>query len=63
MALKDIREERQLSQEELAKLSNVNQQTISRIENGVNVRFNTLIKLSEALDVSIDSLIKKREPK
>lgn len=40
-----------MSQEELRKKANVSRTTISRIENGLNIELDNLIKIAEALDV------------
>lgn len=54
--LKQIREEKGLSQIELAEKSGVSRVTISMLETGTqkNTTANTLLRLSEALDVTID---------
>lgn len=58
LCLKDKREEKRLTQEELAAKSGVTRQTICSIETDVNYNptFNTLMKLSEALDCTIEEL-------
>lgn len=58
--LKKVREEKGLSQTELAKISGVGRVTINRIENGElqETTSGTLIKLAKALDSTIDSLIR-----
>lgn len=60
--LKEIREKRNLTQDELAELSGVRQSTISNIELGhtVNPGLDTLQKLSKALGVSLDELTEKK---
>ena len=57
--LREIREERKMTQEELERKSGVSRQTISAIENGRmgNVMVGTLMALANALDTTIDSLI------
>lgn len=56
--LKEVREEKRLTQEELAAKSGVSRQTIVAIETDptYNTTFNTLVKLSDALETPIDSL-------
>lgn len=56
--LREIREERKMTQEELERKSGVSRQTISAIENGRmgNVMVGTLMALANALDTTIDSL-------
>ena len=56
--LKEAREEKRLTQEELAKKSGISRQTIVAIENdnGYNTTFNTLVKLADALETTIDKI-------
>ncbi|MBO7664072.1 MAG: helix-turn-helix transcriptional regulator [Clostridia bacterium] len=56
--LREIREERKMTQEELERKSGVSRQTISAIENDRmgNVMVGTLMALANALDTTIDSL-------
>lgn len=56
--LREIREKRKMTQEELERKSGVSRQTISAIENGRmgNVMVGTLMALANALDTTIDSL-------
>ena len=58
--LRKIRESRGLSQEKLARLADVANNTIIKIEAGKNHNptLNTLKKIVKALGVSIDELIK-----
>jgi len=57
--LKKIREEKGLSQDRLAKLADVANNTIIKIEQGENVNptLDTLKKIAKALDVKVDNLI------
>ena len=50
----EVRREQNLSQAELANRAHVTQQQLSRIENGMNFNIKTLLKLCDALDLSID---------
>jgi HTH-type transcriptional regulator/antitoxin HipB len=50
----EARREQNLSQAELANRAHVTQQQLSRIENGMNFNIKTLLKLCDALDLSID---------
>ena len=50
----EARREQNLSQEELANRAHITQQQLSRIENGMNFNIKTLLKLCDALDLSID---------
>lgn len=56
--LKEMREEKKITQEELEKLSGVSRQTISAIENndGYQAKVGTLMALAKALDTTVDNL-------
>ena len=56
--LREIREERKMTQEELEEKSGVSRQTISAIENNrvKNVMGGTLLSLANALGTTIDNL-------
>ena len=58
--LRKLREAKGLSQEKLARLSDVANNTIIKIEGGKNQNptLITLKKISKALEVSVDDLIK-----
>ena len=58
--LRKLRETKGLSQEKLARLSDVANNTIIKIEGGKNQNptLDTLKKISKALEVSVDDLIK-----
>lgn len=58
--LRKFREEKELSQEKLARLADVANNTIIKIEAGKNKNptLDTLKKIANALDVSVDELIK-----
>jgi transcriptional regulator with XRE-family HTH domain len=51
--LKELREERGISQEKLSELSGISRTTLSKIENNeeVNVNTRTIAKLAEVFDV------------
>lgn len=57
--LKKLREKQGLSQDRLAKLADVANNTIIKIEQGKNINptLDTLRKIAKALDVSVDELI------
>ena len=57
--LKKLREKQGLSQDRLAKLADVANNTIIKIEQGENINptLDTLRKIAKALDVSVDELI------
>ena len=56
--LKEIREQKGLTQEELEKVSGVSRQTISAIENNndYQAKTGTLLSLAKALETTIDKL-------
>ena len=57
--LKKLREKKGLSQDQLAKLADVANNTIIKIEQGMNENptLDTLKKIAKALDISVDKLI------
>jgi len=57
--LKKLREKKGLSQDRLAKLADVANNTIIKIEQGENINptLDTLKKMAKALEVSVDELI------
>lgn len=57
--VKQLRAKKKLSQEKLARLSDVSYNTIVKIENNAtkNPGVKTLSKIAKALDVSVDRLI------
>ena len=56
--IKEIREDKKITQEQLEKKSGISRQTISAIENNRmgNVKVGTLLALANALDTTIDIL-------
>ena len=55
--LKDIREDKNFTQNDIAKILNMKQQQYSRYENGINeIPFEHIIKLAQFYNVSIDYL-------
>lgn len=62
--IKDLREDRDLSQMALAELLSVNQATYSRYESGgLNIPNISLIKLADSYEVSIDYLLGRTNDK
>lgn len=58
MRLKDIREDMDVTQSELAKILHIKQNTYSQYENGQrSVPIDTLIKLSEYFNTSTDYIL------
>lgn len=58
LRIRELRQKLSLSQSALADRSGVPQTTISAIENGTQPKANTLAKLSQALNVSMEDLLK-----
>lgn len=56
--IKEVREARRMSQEELSKKSGVSRGTISALENGLarNTTSKTLLKIAKALDTTVDQI-------
>lgn len=56
--IKEVREAKKLTQEELAEKSGVSRGTISALENGTvrTTTTKTLIRLAQALDTSVDRI-------
>lgn len=56
--IKEIRESKHMTQDELAQKSGISRVTISAMENGAerNTTSRTLVKLAEALGVTIDQI-------
>lgn len=64
LKIRQLRERKGVGLRELARLSGVGLATLSRIESGEgNPRLNTLIRLAEVLDVSIQELFEKHSRK
>ncbi len=60
--LKNIREDRDIKQKEIAAMLNVSQNTYSQYETGViSLTAEVLIKLSDFYDVSIDYLLDRTD--
>lgn len=58
LRLKDLREDRDLKQEEVAKYLNISQTNYSKYELGkINIPISSLIKLSEFFNTSVDYLL------
>ena len=59
LRIRQIRSERNLTQEELAEKADTDHTVISRIEGGRNLTVETLIKIANALDISTDYLLEE----
>ena len=57
--LKQIREQQNLTQEELSEKSGISVRTIQRIESGTEPKGHTLKTLSKTLEISVDDLLNK----
>lgn len=56
--IRDLREDKDLKQKDIAKLLNISQQQYSRIETGTNeIKIDGLIKLATIYDVSTDYIL------
>lgn len=60
--LREWRQRRLLTQEELAKKAGIGTVTVARIEGGQGARISTLRKLAAALDITADQLLGEDEP-
>ena len=59
--IRNLREDRDLSQKDLAAMLNVSQNTYSQYETGViELTASTLIKLADFYDVSVDYLLGRK---
>ena len=58
-AIKQTRKQQNLTQEELGRMVGVQKAQISRIENGKNLTFGTVLKLFKAMKVSVNLDIDK----
>lgn len=58
LKIKEVREAKGMTQEELAARANVSRQTISALENGTerSVLSKTLCAIAEALDTTVDKI-------
>ncbi len=60
--IKKLRKQKQLSQDRLARLADIPYNTLVKIESGKsnNPTFETLLKLANALKISIDELVGRK---
>lgn len=60
--IRDLRVERELSQEKLAELGDFERSYISKVENGIRaIQFRTVIRFAEAFDIQPSELVRKFE--
>jgi len=59
--IRELRKDRKLSQEKLARLADVSYNTIVKIESGEskNPTIRTMAGIAKALDISLDELVKE----
>lgn len=61
--IKELREDRDISQDIIARLLDTSQQQISRYEKGTEMPYNCLIKIADFYNVSIDYLLERTNKK
>lgn len=62
LAIRELRNSSNLSQEKLAELSGLHRTYVSDIERGSrNITLNSLSKIADALQISLSELVKKAE--
>ena len=62
MRLKDIREDNDLKQEEIAKILNIKQNTYSQYETGNRqIPIDLLIKLADFYNISVDYILRRTD--
>ncbi|MGN1342293.1 MAG: helix-turn-helix domain-containing protein [Bacilli bacterium] len=61
--IKSLREEKNITQEQISKILNVSQRTYSYYENGRDIPIEILIKLADFYKVSIDYLLNRTDKK
>lgn len=61
--IKELREDRDISQDIMARLLDTSQQQISRYENGTEMPYNCLIKVADFFNVSIDYILERTNKK
>ena len=61
--IKKLREEKNLSQEQLANLLEISQSKLSKIENGriKKIEINLILKFCKSIDVSLDEFFENKE--
>ena len=61
--IKELRQKRKLSQEKLARLTDISLNTLTKIESGFTKRpsIQTIHKIAKSLEVSLDKLVEGRD--
>ena len=54
LKISDVRQQKGLSQAEVARRAQITQQQLSRVENGINCNLVTFLKVCNALDLQVD---------
>ena len=54
LKISDTRQQKGLSQAEVARRAQITQQQLSRVENGINCNLSTFLKVCKALDLRVD---------
>ena len=54
LKISDMRQQKGLSQAEVARRAQITQQQLSRVENGINCNLSTFLKVCKALDLRVD---------
>ena len=54
LKISDMRQQKGLSQAEVARRAQITQQQLSRVENGINCNLVTFLKVCNALDLQVD---------
>ena len=54
LKISDARQQKGLSQAEVARRAQITQQQLSRVENGINCNLSTFLKVCKALDLRVD---------
>ena len=62
LRIRELRQERHLSQEQLARIADVTTKTIARAETDGSVTVRTLRRIAEALGVPVAELFEPEEP-
>lgn len=61
--VRQLREERKLSQQQVADLADLARKTIVRIENGDSTTFDVMVSLARGLEISLEQLVNFTLPK
>ena len=59
--LRELREDRDIKQDVIARILNTTQQQYSRYENGTEMPYKALIKIADFYDISLDELFDRKK--